>query len=220
MKIRGVLWDLHGTLIDQGSVTEWLDAAVAASGTSPGHRAELEVFLDRIWENARVLDPDSSRDLSPEAHYRIFHELLEQGPGATRALGDALYESMLPLWRAYEDAVPTMRRLNELGIRQAVISNVGVDVRHVLQREGIEPLVDAVILSCEVGCVKPDPRIFAAALAALHLDPTEALMVGDSGKDDTGGIPLGIRTVILPRTSGPIHGLAGVRALVEESQRG
>jgi len=39
-------------------------------------------------------------------------------------------------------------------------------------------------------------------------------MVGDSGRDDSGGTALGIRTLILPRTSGPVHGLGAVVSLV------
>jgi hypothetical protein len=35
-------------------------------------------------------------------------------------------------------------------------------------------------------------------------------MVGDSPRDDVGGVPLKIRTLILPRTEGPIHGLGMV----------
>ena len=62
--------------------------------------------------------------------------------------------------------------------------------------------------------MKPDPRIFSAALAAIECEPTEALMVGDSGRDDTGGTGLGLRTLILPRTWGPVHGLASVTKLV------
>ena len=47
----------------------------------------------------------------------------------------------------------------------------------------------------------------AAAVNALGLRPTQVLIVGDSGTDDVGGTPLGIRTLILPRTTGRIHGL-------------
>ena len=39
-------------------------------------------------------------------------------------------------------------------------------------------------------------------------------MVGDNAKDDGGGSVLGMRTLILPRTAGPVHGLAAVTALV------
>ena len=86
-------------------------------------------------------------------------------------------------------------------------------IRTVLDREGVTPLVDAVVLSYEVGCVKPDHRIFQAALDTLGLDAASVLMVGDNAHDDGGGASLGLRTLILPRTTGPVHGLFAVTAL-------
>ena len=73
------------------------------------------------------------------------------------------------------------------------------------------------MLSCEVGVVKPELAIFTAALDALASSAAESLMVGDSGYDDVGGTGLGMRTLVLPRTRGPIHGLAVVVGLVQAS---
>jgi HAD superfamily hydrolase (TIGR01549 family) len=213
---RGVIFDVHSTLIDQGSAEEWLDAALAVAPhpLDATERATLVSFLDRIWEGARITDPDSSRDLSFEAHSRVFHELIAGGPGVDRALASALYDVMLDTWHAYDDTVPTLRALRDEGLRVCLLSNAGVPIRSVLDREGVSPLVDAVVLSYEVGCVKPDHRIFRAALDALGLDAASVLMVGDNANDDGGGASLGLRTLILPRTTGRIHGLDVVTLLV------
>lgn len=40
-------------------------------------------------------------------------------------------------------------------------------------------------------------------------------MVGDSWRDDAGAAALGIRTLLLPRTTGPVHGLDAVLRLVD-----
>ena len=214
--IKGVIFDIHSTLIDQGSASHWLDAALLRSPTplAADERAALESFLDLIWEGARISDPESTRDLSFAAHERVFHELLAAGPGIDPALGAALYEVMLDVWHAYEDTVPTLEALQELGVKVCLLSNAGVPIRTVLDREGLTPLINGVVLSCEVGLVKPDIRIFQTALDAIACPANEALMVGDSGRDDSGGTALGIRTLILPRTSGPVHGLGAVVSLV------
>jgi HAD superfamily hydrolase (TIGR01549 family) len=215
--IRGVIFDIHSTLVDQGDADAWLDAAleVAPHPLSVGERVNLVAFLDRIWEGARISDPESTRDLSFEAHSRIFHELIAAGPGIDRALADALYTTMLSTWHAYDDTLPCLQALRSQGIRVCLLSNAGVPIRTVLDRDGITPWVDGVVLSYEVGCVKPDVRIFEAALAALDLPAAEVLMVGDNANDDGGGTRLGIRTLILPRTAGRVHGLSSVCALVE-----
>jgi putative hydrolase of the HAD superfamily len=39
---------------------------------------------------------------------------------------------------------------------------------------------DSVVLSCEVGCAKPDPRIYATALRGVGADPADALFIDDT----------------------------------------
>jgi HAD superfamily hydrolase (TIGR01549 family) len=121
---------------------------------------------------------------------------------------------MLETWIPYDDALPTLRALKARGLKLALISNVGVDVRGVLERSGMGDLFDAVILSFEVGAVKPHRPIFERALEALGVTAASALMVGDNAHDDAGAAHLGIRTLLLPRTHGVEHGLELVLRLV------
>lgn len=59
-------------------------------------------------------------------------------------------------------------------------------------------LIGGVVLSFEVGLVRLDPAIYACALELLDVPGSHALMVGDGPRDDVGGVPLRIRTLILP----------------------
>lgn len=45
---------------------------------------------------------------------------------------------------------------------------------------GVRELADAVVLSCDVGYAKPDPRIYTDALQRLGAEPAEALFVDDT----------------------------------------
>jgi HAD superfamily hydrolase (TIGR01509 family) len=184
----------------------------------PQDRNTLVDFLDLVWENARVHDPDSRRDLDPALHEQVFHALIDDGPGIDRGLATALYATLLDTWHAYADAIPTLVELRSLDLRIGIISNVGVAIRPLLAREGISEHVDGVALSCEIGCVKPDARIFQEAANAIGCAPASVLMVGDSGKDDAGAAHIGMRTLLLPRTRGPVHGLGVVPALVRATR--
>jgi len=219
--ITAVIFDVHSTLIDQGDAHAWLDAALARSGQTldATEHAELALFLDRVWENARVLDPTSERDLSSTAHERVFHALLAEGPVIDARLGQALYDVILDTWHAYDDASPTLTALKGMGVRIGLLSNAALPLHAVLEREGLSALADAIVLSCEVGVVKPALEIFTAMLEALGSTAAASLMVGDSGHDDVGGTGLGMRTLVLPRTRGPSHGLAVVVGLVRASQQ-
>ncbi|MGH7865074.1 MAG: HAD family hydrolase [Candidatus Binataceae bacterium] len=82
--------------------------------------------------------------------------------------------------------------------RIAVVSNFYGNLDRVLADGGLTPFVDAAIDSSLVGFAKPDPRIFKAALNAIGVDASNAVMVGDSlDKDCAPARLLGIRTVWL-----------------------
>lgn len=217
-----MLFDFHSTLVDQGDPYEWLDRAWAHSGragtpaSSLGEqgRDDLAGWVDRIWEHVREVDPGNERDLSPQRHREVYDALMERVPQVDDELARSLYEVMLETWIPYDDSVPTLTELKRRGIRTALVSNVGIDVRPVVERGGLEHLLDVVMLSYEAGVVKPDAAIFQHTLDALGVPAVEALMVGDSAQDDAGAALIGIRTLILPRTTGTRHGLEIVLRLV------
>lgn len=220
--IDGVLFDFHSTLVDQGDAEAWLHLAWRVAGRDGDARAalgqarfaQLTRWLDRIWEGARLIDPDSRRDLGPIVHREVYDTLSETVAGLDRALAAAVYDTMLSMWSPYDDTVPTLRALQDAGIRTALVSNIGIDVRPVLSRTGLAGLLNDVVLSYEVGLVKPDVEIFSRALGRIGVPPERALMVGDSWRDDGGAAQLGVRTLILPRTVGSVHGLEQVLRII------
>jgi HAD superfamily hydrolase (TIGR01549 family) len=226
--IEAVLFDFHSTLVDQGDAATWLALAWQHAGRDgdpasvlgAAQVAELTAWADRIWERARDVDPGSLRDLDPGSHRSVYDTLVEQAPHVDAELADAMYATMLETWIPYDDTIPVLRELAARGVRTALVSNVGIDVRVVLDRAGLGDLLDEVVLSYEAGVVKPDTVIFAAALERLGVPPERALMVGDSWRDDSGAAQLGIRTLLLPRTSGPAHGLELVLRLVADGPGG
>jgi len=205
-----VAFDLHCTLIDPSNARQWMDAAMKMLGRPEQPSPEgADALLDVCWDRANVVDPMRSRDLNPARHKEVFLQVMKECPSIDGELAEALYATMADNWRAYEDTAAVLSRLRESNITLILISNVGFDVRPVLEREGILPLVDHIILSYEVGVTKPDKRIFELALEKANIvDSKGVLMVGDNVHDDGGAALFGWRTLILPRTKGRNHGLA------------
>jgi len=219
--ITAVLFDFHSTLVDQGEPVPWLAGAWAHAG-KPGtpedglgeqHYRQIVDFLDELWTHGRRIDPQHTRDLGADQHWKVFRELAAVGDLPTD-LVRPLWESMLDFWIAYHDTLPTLTALRTAGIRVGLLSNIGVDLTPALVREGLAGMLDSVTQSWQVGAVKPDPRIFTAALEGLGADPLQTLMVGDSWAEDGAAAALGVRALILPRTRGPVHGLDTVLRLV------
>jgi HAD superfamily hydrolase (TIGR01509 family) len=217
IKIESVIFDFHSTLVDGGETEAWIDAARQRLGRPAiplPEREALSAYLDQLWQHAHTVDPRSERDLSPDRHRDVFARTMALFPGIDEDLTGALYDTMTGQWRAFEDSRPVLRELKTRGVRIAVLSNIGLDIRDCLADNGLDRFVDQVVLSYEVGVVKPDPAIFALVLERLGATGEQTLMVGDGPRDDVGGAALGIRTLILPRTRGPVHGLEAAVRLI------
>jgi HAD superfamily hydrolase (TIGR01509 family) len=203
--VRAVLFDVAGTLAMPRARAgeEALDAAGRPGGPYPSSVPDA------------LADAYAARDLDPDAHRAAYVGLLSTV--VAPAAATAVYERILVPdgWVAYPDAAPTLAALRARGIRTAAVSNVGYDLRPVLDGLGLLEHLDAVVLSCEVGAIKPDPAIFLAALRAVGVAPAEALMVGDHPTADGGAADCGIRTLLLPMSpAGADHGLGAALALV------
>lgn len=163
------------------------------------------------------------RDLSSEHHRAAYVGLISAIDHPHRDLPGAIYELVLQPenWMLYADAREVIEALKRRDIRIGVLSNVGFDIRPILVGHGLGALAPFCTMSYAVGVVKPDPRIFEAALRALGSEPSRTLMVGDHADADRGGEALGIRTLILPMSSpGGDHGLAQVLELIDPARRG
>jgi HAD superfamily hydrolase (TIGR01509 family) len=109
------------------------------------------------------------------------------------------YHAEHNLWEIVPPAViPALQRLRASGRRLVVVSNANGRMRAALGRVGILPHVDLVVDSHEEGVEKPDPAIFARALARIGSRPESTVHVGDLFHTDVvGARAAGLRAVLL-----------------------
>ena len=200
---RAVLWDLDGTLIDSGDYhwRAWRD-------TMRGEAFDLthQQFLDSFGQkNDRILrtwlgDHVSPKDIqrigdAKEALYRQF----ARAEGLTSLPG----------------SLEWVRRLREHGWRQAIASSApraNVDV--MLEAAGIADLIDAVVSAEDVSAGKPDPQVFLAAAARLHVQPDRCVVVEDAAAGIEGAKRGGMKSIGVS-TSAVLHADVFVRSLAE-----
>ncbi len=101
--------------------------------------------------------------------------------------------------RLCDDTVPFLEWLRSNGVLTALVSNCADTTRAHLDRLGITALVDAVILSCEVGSVKPYPEIYATALEELGVAAVDAVFIDDQPTYCVGAEAVGIRPIQIAR---------------------
>jgi len=118
-------------------------------------------------------------------------------------------------WEAFPDTLPTLRALRYRNIPVGVVSDTGFDFRPTMDRLGLSPLVDVVVMSFQHGVCKPAPKLFLTACEQLGVEPRDTLMVGDNPLTDGGGIAAGLHVVLLPPpTPTDPRGLAAILSLV------
>jgi putative hydrolase of the HAD superfamily len=108
-------------------------------------------------------------------------------------------ELMRQYCRLYDDTVPFLTELRARGILIALVSNCGDTTRSLLEYMGVIPLVDAVVLSCEVGSIKPSPEIYVSALEDLGAAAAEAVMIDDQPRFCVGAEAVGVRAIQIAR---------------------
>ena len=77
-----------------------------------------------------------------------------------------------------------LEALKENGLKIALISNCFDEEVGPIKNSRLFPYFDAVLLSYELGIMKPDLEIFRLALKKLKLDPGECIYVGDGGSHE------------------------------------
>jgi len=125
------------------------------------------------------------------------------------------YQAAAESWEAFPDTVTTLEAVRSRGLRVAVVSDTGFDLRPALDRLGLTPYFDAVVMSYEQGVCKPAAAVFRTACDRLGVRPEQALMVGDNPLTDSGAVSAGLYAFLLPAPakSGP-RGLEHVLSLL------
>ncbi|MFI1988728.1 HAD family hydrolase [Actinoplanes sp. NPDC020271] len=224
--VEAVLFDFHGTLAQVEDPVTWVVAAAAACGAALDH-AKATILADRLVTAGRAGGPLphrvppqlaehwADRDLYEHSHRAAYTGLASTVHTDVEGLADALYDRLLAPdgWLPYPDTEPTLRKLHDAGIKIAVVSNIGFDIRPHFAHWGLDGLVDAFALSYEVGRTKPDPAIFLRACGMVGADPERTLMVGDTPAD-AGAVKAGCAALVLPAAdAGHTNGLSATLAL-------
>ncbi len=195
--VRGIVFDLWNTLAYTDYQPHPLEVLAAAFDlvSDPGWR--------RVLENAimtrRLLGIGDALDAIAKATGRRF-----TGRWSRRDL-ILLWNEAATRNRLFSDVLPALEALSRPGrgrdrYRLGILSNTQSFDLDFLRREGLEGLMDVVVLSCDCGLLKPDRAVYELAASRIGLPPGQLLMVGDSRPDDVHGPrEAGFQSILLDR---------------------
>lgn len=121
-------------------------------------------------------------------------------------------------WELFSDVIPTLSGLRSRDFRLGIVSNFDSRLTTICEGLDIARFFDAVVMSGQAGCAKPDPGIFLIALERLGATSAEALHVGDSETlDIQGARAAGLRAILIDRqaeATDPAHRISDLRELL------
>lgn len=196
MNVKGVFFDLYGTLLIYGDmVTAWdewtsfIHCSFVNRGLDIG-RAALEPYVDGFFSEPEP--PASENDELTLYERRIAalgHQLnLDLTTDDLRKISKGSIKSWAKHTHLDPDAKPLLQELKSIKTL-ALISNFDhpPHVHAQLKEFGLDDIFDTVIVSGEVGIDKPDTKIFSLALEHTNLQAQEVAYIGDMIKEDIQG---------------------------------
>lgn len=205
--IKGILIDFGGTIDSDG--IHWFDAFKEA------YDMVADVTLDLLWEayvhtertlgRNPIIKPTDTFCKTLQTKIALQTEYL-QSKGITITAQDTILDTC---YNKVVKHISTVSKpaLERIKLPMVLVTNFYGNMHTVLAEFGLDHLFKDVIESAVVGVRKPDPEIFRLGVAALGLDPSEIVMIGDSlEKDILPAQSIGCHTIqITPSNPLPLH---------------
>ena len=203
--IQAVLFDLGNTLSKSaslsGSIENLTDTLVAQKlnlgrGQLSRIGVEIDQYIRNLYREDRLDQPDWRRVWAHGAKNAGMNISPDKVELLCRAhLTEFAKNCELELY-----SIPLLVSIQGTDTPLGLVSNVTgpVDIfERDLSEKGLARFFSVVVWSADVGCRKPNPRVFEIALEGLKLKPgKQIVMVGDNEKADIiGGKEMGFTTV-------------------------
>ncbi len=187
---RALLFDLDGTLAETDSLhlPTWVDVL-----RPYGIEVDEEFYKERISgrSNSKIVE-----DLLPDVSAEDGRDLADAKEAKFRERAGGL--EPLP------GLVDFMQEAKSRGLALALVTNAPEEnVEAILLALELSDFFDDVVLSDEVGPVKPDPAPYRAALERLGVAPEEALAFEDSTSGVASAVGASVPTVGIASTQTP-----------------
>jgi epoxide hydrolase-like predicted phosphatase len=167
MSIQAVIWDLGGVLVR----TEDYAPRQALARRFGMTLAEIEEFVFSGESGERA----QRGEISVEQHWENRRKALGLDPTEMQAFRAEFWGGD----RLDTDLVAYIRRLR-LDYKTGLLSNAFSDLRRVVTETWkFADAFDEIVISAEIGLVKPDPRIYRLAVERLGVAPAAAVFIDD-----------------------------------------
>ncbi|MBI4396985.1 MAG: HAD-IA family hydrolase [Elusimicrobia bacterium] len=202
--VRAVFFDAGNTLFRPFPSVGHVYARTAAKYRCRVSPAWVEDRFHTVWRRRNGLAHLKSEHQEKEWWRGLVKEVFGSRISTQRfkPFFNELYEifAQPKSWRLYPDTMPTLRALKKRGGPLGVVSNWDSRLFRLCDRLGVSDYMDFVLASAVEGAAKPEKTLFRRALTLANVDPSNALHVGDSYREDYWGArQAGLKALLLCR---------------------
>ena len=180
-------------ILDFGEVLVHPQSADAIARMAQLVHVSAPEFQTRYWAHRVAYDSG----LPAADYWRRVLEGLDPAPDDLDPIVADLIAADYDSWTVYRpDVWAIARGFKAAGGRTAILSNGVPEIMGRLLRErSLAEFFDAIVVSYEVGCAKPDPAIYRICLDRLKVPAEAALFVDDRIENLEAASRLGIQTL-------------------------
>ena len=182
--LKAVLFDIDGTLIDSND-------------------AHTQAWVQTLQRHGRVVSYEQMRSLIGKGSDKVFAELLDIDSESALAKQITKDRTQLLLSSFMANLNPTpgarqlVQQMRSEGLRLVIASSSGEELPALLEQAGLQDLLDTSVSSDEIKESKPDGDIIEVALRKAGVQPTEAVMIGDTPYDIAAAKAAGVKCIAL-----------------------
>lgn len=207
MAINGIFFDLYGTLLVYGNMdtawSDWLNT-LHEQLKLRGLTLSIESLAETCDQFFGKSEPTPRQHNLTVFEQRIQNLCFDLELDLTSEDIKVIANKVANAWQAHMLLDPeTHHVLHTLhhSKKLALVSNFDhpPHVHSVLNKFGLTPYFDSVVISAEVGIKKPDPRIFDSALEQTRMKSEEVIYVGDTEDDIKAARAAGLVPILIQR---------------------
>jgi HAD superfamily hydrolase (TIGR01509 family) len=182
-RVKAVLFDVDGTLVDSND-------------------AHARAWVKAFEEHGAKVDPIEVRrsiGMGGDKLMPAVSGIAEESPIGTKIAerrGEIFKREFLPSLRAFPGAGKLVEAITRRGLIAVAASSAQDDeLKPLLEVAGAQSLMDATTSSDDADESKPAPDIVHAALRRARVQPSEAVMIGDTPYDVAAARSAGVRII-------------------------
>ncbi len=224
--IKAVLFDSGDTLLEPVGGAWWPRPAMLAVLNQSASRVEpdrlgaaLDLGMQFLDTHHHVETEDAEIAQFREYYTFVFGEL--HFDAASDTIEKLARAEVFELRQTpFADTRDTLAELRRASLKLGIVSNAWPSLERTYLTLDLRKFFDAFVISSKLGCLKPDPRIYHAAIEQIAVKPESILFVDDGPDYVQAAKALGMRGAVMRRGTpdgcgdGTVANLAELKALI------